>query len=121
MKSFIRIMIAAVSVLAASTAQAGGTLTTAPLFDGIGLLDCRAVNASKTLVRMTVQVRDYDGAVIDSFGPVDVLPGQITGSSPLYAGGASCVFLLVEGKPKQVRAAANYRDASSNLVIIPAR
>jgi hypothetical protein len=121
MRSSIRSIIAAVGVLAASAAQGAVTLTTAPLYDVAGLLDCRAVNVGDDVAQMTVQVRDYEGAVIESFVPVNDNPGLITGTSPAYAGGASCVFVIYVGKAKQLLAAANYRDANSNLVIVPAR
>jgi hypothetical protein len=53
---------------------------TPPLYDGTGLL-IAARYVSQTVVQMTVQVRDYDGAVVDRSSGERPAWIQITGTT----------------------------------------
>jgi len=123
MKGSRRLVITAAALLVATQAHAR-TLATAPAAAGFGVgydLECSVTNASPTSkARLTIEVRDYSGTVIDSGGPADWAPGEAAGLTA-KPGGASCVFKIVSGNPKNLRAAAIYTDSNDNLVIIPAR
>jgi hypothetical protein len=117
----IKSLIAAAATLVASSAHATGTLSTPPLYDNVGLLLCSVVNVSPTTVNLIVEARDADGGIVDKFGPVDLPPHAVTGDEPLVSGTSTCAFVVLNGKPAQLRGAANYRDQYGNMVIMPAR
>jgi hypothetical protein len=122
MKTRIGTVIAALAMsLAASSAHAATTLVTAPLYDGIGLLECTAINTGTTTASIVLEERDYDGAIVGSSPQYDLGPHQPVIYSSLLAGAASCTIVVVVGNRSQIRAAANYRDPNFGLVIVPAR
>ena len=125
MKTLRTLIATAAALLAASSAEAAGVLATPPASVGFGVgydIHCEVVNAHRAApVRLQVEVRDYAGNVLDSALPFELLAGQSTGFDPSVGSPAYCVFRVLSGSAKNLRAAANYVDADDNIVIVPAR
>jgi len=128
MRASRALLIAAV-LLTASKVHAAGIVATPPASESFGLgytMYCYVTNASATQkVTLVQEVRSYSGAVVDSTSPFDLLPGEVEAHPPGYPGGASCVYRIVKGNAKDLRAAAHYLyfdpHVGTQLVVIPAR
>ena len=82
---------------------------------------CDALNAGRTPVQMTVEVRDYSGNTLDSTPSFPLFPGEVVSEVSTNSAAAYCKFTVV-GSPKKIRAQAIYTfDNGFRTIVVPAK
>ena len=109
--------------LAISGAAQAKSLRTAPASAAFAnaVLLCEVVNTGPTAV-ITLEVRDYNGTVVNSDGPSQYATGE-TRSWYAASDGVYCKFDIIAGSPKRIRAQAVYADLQTGyrMIAVPAR
>ena len=115
--------VAAAVALALSAPAQAKSLRTAPASAAFAdaSLWCEFVNTGPTAV-ITLEARNYLGALVDSVGPTQYLTGETRSWAP-NAGAAYCKFDIVAGSSKRIRAQAAYHDKVTGyqMIAVPAR
>lgn len=103
------------AVLVTAPARAGY-----PTFSGRTLYcDIRNLNSGNGIV--TIDILDYPGNVLNSFGPLTLAPNEATAFSDGGSGdGVSCRF-TVSGSSKKWRGVAVYDNGTDYTMSIPAQ
>lgn len=113
----------AVAGLALGGRAEAAALFTAPAqasFAGEQML-CDALNAGRTPVLMTIEVRDYSGSVVDATQQFYFPAGDTASYVSTKAAAAYCKFIVV-GSPKRIRAQAIYTYVNgSRTIVVPAK
>jgi hypothetical protein len=125
MKAFLRASIALTALLIVTETCHAAVLSTAPARAGYPTFsnrtlycDIRNMNAGPGVV--TIEILDYPGNAISSFGPLTLASGAATAFSDGGTGdGVSCKF-TVSGSVKRWRGVAVYDNGTDYTIAIPA-
>lgn len=112
------------TMVTASMADAGGTLTTGVLFPGSNTVAvvCLATNvdAAKTIPSITVSVIGTNGAVVNSETCLNVAPGGFCSDSSFGPPVDSHCRIEFEGSKKSIRGSGSLIATSNNITALEA-
>ena len=112
---------AALAVAAASAAQAGTKIMATPPanrtypFGPNQKLSCNILNMNNTARNVTIDIMDYSGTAIATFGPASLDPQKGTSFSDSVDTVAWCRF-TVDGSTKKYRAASVYSNDTTGSI-----
>ena len=101
----------------------GGVLVTAPAHAGLPshqTMFCDIVNLNTAPANVQVEIMDYSGYVVNSFGDgVTLQPNQAIALADTSGQGGWCRF-TVDGSARKYRATAMYHNGTNYTVSMPA-